>query len=81
MAASSKILLISMAILLVVPSIEALNLNVTRIQFYMHDIVSGPNATAIQVARRRMNYTGSDPIAAMFGPILMMDNPLMVAPD
>ncbi|KAG6589590.1 Dirigent protein 15, partial [Cucurbita argyrosperma subsp. sororia] len=77
MAASSKILLISMAILLVV---EALNLNVTRIQFYMHDIVSGPNTTGIQVARRRTNYTGSDPIAAMFGSIFMMDYPLTVAP-
>lgn len=81
MAASTKILWISLAILVAVRSIEALNPNVTRIQFYMHDIVSGPNATAIQVAGRRTNYTGSDPIAAMFGSVFMMDNPLTLTPE
>uniref|UniRef100_A0A2P2NFN8 Dirigent protein n=1 Tax=Rhizophora mucronata TaxID=61149 RepID=A0A2P2NFN8_RHIMU len=51
-----------------------------NIQFYMHDIVSGPNATAIQVAGKE-NSTSSDPIAAMFGAIYVMDNPLTVRPD
>ncbi|KGN63770.1 dirigent protein 22-like [Cucumis sativus] len=81
MAVSSKILVISMAILVAVCSTEALDPNVTRIQFYMHDIVSGPNPTAIQVAGRQTNYAGTDPIAAMFGSVFMMDNPLTVTPE
>ena len=53
---------------------------VTRVQFYMHDIIGGPNATAVKVAGRLSNYSGSDPIAAMFGSVSVMDNPLTVKP-
>ena len=44
-------------------------------------MVSGPNATAVQVAGRLSNYTGSDPIAAMFGSVSVMDNPLTETPE
>ena len=60
---------------------EARKQKLTRLQFYMHDIVSGPNATAIRVAGRLSNYTGSDPVAAMFGSVSVMDNPLTVTPE
>ncbi|CAL5441998.1 unnamed protein product [Camellia sinensis] len=47
--------------------------------FYMHDTVGGSNLSAVRVAGRS-NFTGSNPIAAMFGSIYMMDNPLTVTP-
>lgn len=62
------------------PDSEALKSKVTRIQFYMHDIVGGPNPTAVRGAGRESNYTGSDPVAAMFGSVSVMDNPLTGAP-
>ncbi|KAA8542589.1 hypothetical protein F0562_023741 [Nyssa sinensis] len=61
-------------------SLEALKSKVTKIQFYMHDIVGGPNATAVRVAGRSSNFSGSDPIAAVFGSIYVMDNPLTTTP-
>ncbi|XP_062115021.1 dirigent protein 23-like [Humulus lupulus] len=60
---------------------EAAKPNLTNIQFYMHDVVGGPNATAVQVASRLTNYTGSDPIATMLGSIYVMDNPLTATPE
>ncbi|GMQ10579.1 hypothetical protein CsSME_00053528 [Camellia sinensis var. sinensis] len=39
----------------------------------MHDTVGGPNHSAVRVAGR-YNFTGSNPIASMFGFIYMMDN-------
>lgn len=59
---------------------EAMKSKVTRMQFYMHDIVSGPTATAVRVAGRS-NFTSPDPIKAMFGSVYVMDNPLTVTPD
>ncbi|KAJ9163486.1 hypothetical protein P3X46_023148 [Hevea brasiliensis] len=53
---------------------------VTRMQFYMHDIVGGPNPTAVRVAGRS-NFTGSNPMAAMFGSVFVMDNPLTATPN
>ncbi|KAJ6947749.1 dirigent protein 23-like [Populus alba x Populus x berolinensis] len=41
----------------------------------MHDVISGPNPTAVRVAGPP-NAT-----AVMFGSIYMMDNPLTVTPD
>ncbi|XP_010260988.1 PREDICTED: dirigent protein 22-like [Nelumbo nucifera] len=60
---------------------EALKPRITNIQFYMHDIVGGPNPTAVQVAGRLSNITSSDPIASSFGSIFVMDNPLTATPD
>ncbi|TYG41974.1 hypothetical protein ES288_D12G219400v1 [Gossypium darwinii] len=58
----------------------ALKQKATRIQFYMHDIVGGPQPTAVRVAGRS-NFTGQDSIAAMFGSISVMDNPLTATPS
>ncbi|XP_055961145.1 dirigent protein 23-like isoform X2 [Mercurialis annua] len=46
----------------------------------MHDIVGGPNPTAVRVAGRT-NFTSPDPIAASFGSIFVIDNPLTVSPE
>ncbi|KAL7179179.1 hypothetical protein ACSBR1_042546 [Camellia fascicularis] len=67
----------AIAILVVSQATEAKKLKQTHIEFYMHDTVGGPNPSAVRVAGRS-NFTGSNPIAAMFGSIYMMDNPLTV---
>ncbi|CAN0922737.1 Dirigent protein 3 [Linum grandiflorum] len=46
----------------------------------MHDVVSGPNATAIRIAGQNSTNT-TDPVGAMFGSIHMFDNPLTVEPN
>ncbi|KAF3442675.1 hypothetical protein FNV43_RR16592 [Rhamnella rubrinervis] len=49
----------------------------SHLHFYFHDIVSGPNPTAIQVARApttNMSSTG-------FGAVAMIDDPLTVGPE
>ncbi|KAK8481047.1 hypothetical protein V6N13_035969 [Hibiscus sabdariffa] len=79
MAFASKFLLL-MAFSLALYNAAALKQKVTRIQFYMHDIVGGPHPTAVRVAGRS-NFTGQDPFEAMFGSISVMDNPLTVAPS
>ncbi|XVE56764.1 hypothetical protein DITRI_Ditri04bG0037000 [Diplodiscus trichospermus] len=79
MAFASKFLLL-IAFLAAVSNTDALKQKVTRIQFYMHDIVGGPEPTAVRVAGRS-NFTGRDPIASMFGSISVMDNPLTVTPN
>lgn len=81
MASSIKYILVVFVALLACSIACAQKPKRTHIQFYMHDIVSGPNATAIPVARRLSNYTGSDPIAAMFGSVSVIDNPLTATPD
>ncbi|GMQ10573.1 hypothetical protein CsSME_00053523 [Camellia sinensis var. sinensis] len=67
----------AIAILVVSQATEAKKLKQTHVEFYMHDTVGGPNPSAVRVAGRS-NFTGSNPIAAMFGSIYMMDNPLTV---
>ncbi|XWS51263.1 hypothetical protein CRYUN_Cryun12cG0161700 [Craigia yunnanensis] len=79
MAFASKFLLL-IAFLAAVNNTDALKQKVTQIQFYMHDIVGGPEPTAVRVAGRS-NFTGQDPIAAMFGSVFVMDNPLTVTPN
>ncbi|KAK6276092.1 hypothetical protein POUND7_005801 [Theobroma cacao] len=79
MAYASKFLLL-IALVAAAYNTDALKQKVTRIQFYMHDIVGGPEPTAVRVASRS-NFTGQDPIAATFGSIVMMDNPLTVTPN
>lgn len=54
---------------------------ITHIQFYMHDITGGSNPTAVLVAGRISNYTGSDPITASFGSVYVIANPLTTTPD
>ncbi|KAE8730899.1 putative ATP-dependent helicase HRQ1-like [Hibiscus syriacus] len=79
MAFATKFLVI-MAFSLSVFNTAALKQKVTRIQFYMHDIVGGPHPTAVRVAGRS-NFTGQDPMEAAFGSISVIDNPLTVAPN
>lgn len=54
---------------------------VTNIQFYMHDIVSGPNPTAVKVAGQLTNSTSSNWIASTFGSIYVIDDPLTATPQ
>ncbi|KAF8399663.1 hypothetical protein HHK36_015534 [Tetracentron sinense] len=78
---TSILLLLFIALLGSLCTTEALKSKVTNVQFYMHDIVGGPNPTAVRVAGRPSNFSGSDPIAAMFGSIYVIDNPLTVTPN
>ncbi|KAL7161434.1 hypothetical protein ACSBR2_041989 [Camellia fascicularis] len=75
--AMKHLIFFAIAILVVSQATEAKKLKQTHIEFYMHDTVGGPNPSAVRVAGRS-NFTGSNPIAAMFGSIYMMDNPLTV---
>ncbi|KAL4591819.1 hypothetical protein LXL04_004792 [Taraxacum kok-saghyz] len=50
----------------------------SHFRFYFHDIVSGPNATAIRIVEAtRTNRTA----ATGFGDISMIDNPLTIGPE
>ncbi|EEF47713.1 dirigent protein 22 [Ricinus communis] len=80
MALETKLVLLFAFLLFSVSHTEALKSKITRVQFYMHDIVGGPNPTAVPVAGRT-NFTSQDPIAASFGSIFVIDNPLTVSPD
>lgn len=76
-----ELMIVLAAVITVLGTTDATKPNVTHIQFYMHDVVGGPNPTAVQVAGRTSNYTGADPIAAVFGSVYVMDNPLTATPD
>ncbi|XP_031287564.1 dirigent protein 23-like [Pistacia vera] len=79
MASATKFLLL---VLLLMPfyfyTTEAHKSNVTHIEFYMHDMVGGPNPTTVQVVARS-NFTGPDPVTATYGSIFVIDNPLTVS--
>ncbi|PIA63264.1 hypothetical protein AQUCO_00200944v1 [Aquilegia coerulea] len=79
----NNVLFLLLAVLLVFfINTEALKPKVTRLEFYMHDIVSGPNQTAVRVAPTEpVNFTSPDPIAASFGSLSVLDNPLTATPD
>ncbi|KAI7986010.1 Dirigent protein 15 [Camellia lanceoleosa] len=77
--AMKHLIFFAIAILVVCQATEAKKLKQTQVEFYMHDTVGGPNPSAVRVAGRS-NFTGSNPIAAMFGSIYMMDNPLTITP-
>ncbi|CAN1133718.1 Dirigent protein 20 [Linum perenne] len=49
----------------------------THLKFYFHDIVSGPNPTALPVVRSESTNASS----SAFGLVVMMDNPLTVGPN
>ncbi|XP_054804074.1 dirigent protein 22-like [Prosopis cineraria] len=49
----------------------------SRLHFYFHDIVSGPNPSAVRVAAAGM--TNSSPTG--FGAVVMMDDPLTARPE
>ncbi|XP_068642009.1 dirigent protein 1-like [Aristolochia californica] len=61
---------------------DRLETKVTKFQFYMHDILDGPNATVAQVVTGRpANSSSSSPIPISFGSVYVMDDPLTVSPD
>ncbi|KAK1266583.1 hypothetical protein QJS04_geneDACA009042 [Acorus gramineus] len=47
----------------------------THLHFYFHDIVSGPNPTAVQVVSSKLTMLTS------FGTVVMIDDPLTEGPD
>lgn len=49
----------------------------THLHFYFHDIVSGPNPTAVRVAKASV----TDKSSTGFGAVVMMDDPLTITPD
>ncbi|XP_023768006.1 dirigent protein 21 [Lactuca sativa] len=51
--------------------------NLTHLHFFFHDVVGGPNATAIRVAAAPITNTS----ATGFGAVIMMDNLLTVGPE
>ncbi|KAJ4838113.1 hypothetical protein Tsubulata_003437 [Turnera subulata] len=77
---ANLLLLCALFLLSYKPTTEAMKLKKTRIQFYMHDVISGPNPTAVRVATPT-NYTSPNPVGALFGDIYVMDNPLTVTPS
>ncbi|XP_038678633.1 dirigent protein 22-like [Tripterygium wilfordii] len=80
MALTSKIVALALMLVTCCATTEARKPKVTKIQFYMHDIVGGSDPTAVRVAGRS-NFTRPDPIGAMFGSLFVMDNPLTATPD
>ncbi|KAH9331319.1 hypothetical protein KI387_003427, partial [Taxus chinensis] len=51
---------------------------VTHLEFYMHDIVLGKNATAVQVAPQKPVNISAE--ASYFGPVYVIDDPLTETP-
>ncbi|XP_062201739.1 dirigent protein 22-like [Phragmites australis] len=49
----------------------------THIKLYWHDVVSGPNPTAVQVARAAVTNTSK----TAFGVVVVIDDPLTEGPD
>ncbi|KAM6547873.1 hypothetical protein CsatB_019549 [Cannabis sativa] len=49
----------------------------THLHFYFHDVVSGPNPTAIRVAEAKTTNTS----AVSFGFVVVCDDPLTVGPE
>ncbi|CAA2980589.1 dirigent 22-like [Olea europaea subsp. europaea] len=49
----------------------------SHLHFYFHDILSGRNPTAVQVASAAMTNTSS----TLFGAVIMIDDPLTVGPS
>ncbi|KAI6696651.1 hypothetical protein NL676_016770 [Syzygium grande] len=49
----------------------------SHLHFYFHDIVSGPNPTAVRVAEAKMTNSS----ATGFGAVVMIDDPLTEGPE
>ena len=49
----------------------------THLHFYLHNVVSSPNATAVKVAEAETTNTSS----VKFGLVVVIDDPLTVGPD
>ncbi|KAG2244179.1 hypothetical protein Bca52824_093967 [Brassica carinata] len=54
---------------------------VTRLRFYLHDIISGKNPSAVRIAHANVTGGGSvDDSAVGFGSLFAMDDPLTIGP-
>ncbi|KAL5723316.1 hypothetical protein ACHQM5_006729 [Ranunculus cassubicifolius] len=82
MANPSFLFLLLSATLLISSTTEALKEKKTNLHFYMHDLVSVPNPTVVRVAPSTpINMSNPDMIAANFGSIYVVDNPLTATHD
>ncbi|CAN6325971.1 unnamed protein product [Urochloa humidicola] len=79
MAAAAAFLLLLLPILAAAPSASAASggEKSTHIKLYWHDVVSGPNPTAVQVARAAATNTSK----TAFGVVVVIDDPLTEGPD
>ncbi|KAL9233024.1 hypothetical protein vseg_008067 [Gypsophila vaccaria] len=53
------------------------NTNLTHIQFYFHDYVTGPNPTALRIAQAQTTAQST----STFGALVMIDDPLTSGPE
>ncbi|CAL9058251.1 unnamed protein product, partial [Musa banksii] len=51
----------------------------SHLRFYWHDVVSGPDPTAVPVARAAASSTNAS--ASGFGTVVMIDDPMTVGPE
>ncbi|CAL9770121.1 unnamed protein product [Musa acuminata subsp. burmannicoides] len=51
----------------------------SHLRFYWHDVVSGPDPTAVTVARAAASSTNAS--ASGFGTVVMIDDPMTVGPE
>ncbi|KAL1563918.1 Disease resistance-responsive family protein [Salvia divinorum] len=57
--------------------VEKGNEVITTLQFYFHDIPSGPSPTSVRIAEAAQTNNSS----SFFGALVMIDDPLTVGPD
>ncbi|KAL6641806.1 hypothetical protein ACP70R_019987 [Stipagrostis hirtigluma subsp. patula] len=78
MAAAAAVLVVLLPLLLVaLPIVAAAGEEETHIKVYWHDVVSGPDPTAVQVARAAVTNTSK----TLFGAVVVIDDPLTEGPD
>ncbi|CAA7020676.1 unnamed protein product [Microthlaspi erraticum] len=52
---------------------------VTRVRFYLHDILSGQNPSAVRIAHANLTGRADSPVG--FGSLFAIDDPLTVGPE
>ncbi|ESQ53113.1 hypothetical protein EUTSA_v10027029mg [Eutrema salsugineum] len=52
---------------------------VTRVRFFLHDILSGQNPSAVRIAHANLTGRADSPVG--FGSLFAMDDPLTVGPE
>ncbi|XP_010431816.1 PREDICTED: dirigent protein 15-like [Camelina sativa] len=52
---------------------------VTRVGFYLHDILSGKNSSAVRIAHDNLTRDANSPVG--FGSLFVMDDPLTLGPE
>lgn len=88
LACNTLLSLIIITILFIIPTTQATfsrtiskaqkpSNNITHIQFYFHDYVTGPNPTVQRIAQAKTTDTSP----STFGALVMIDDPLTEGPD